>query len=247
MIYVIGPSHIHPSFTKIIAPEIKSNTLFANCILDGYPGLPNWSNYIHTAIAKYVSQNHTVVWLVGDYKFNNTDYDVLASVPPGSLTLDTVGKPNNVVKSYCTHKHITCLAEHSLAHVDFIVRTYPTVKVIFWCLYKRTKANTNSSYPPPYWYDSIKCRYPQNIIDIDNFTTPSEFNKLLRDEGAHPNKAGYALLDTMIRSITPLQVSPPTPLQYSPSAQTSQAVLTALSQPQRPVHPPKSSPSQSKP
>jgi hypothetical protein len=202
MIYVIGPSHIHPSFTKIIPPKIMSHILFPNCILDGYPGLPNWSRHIHTSIANHIAQNHTVIWMVSDYKFNNADYYTLADAPPGSLTLDTIGRPNNVVKSFCDPEHITCLAEHSLAHVDSIVAKYPAVKVIFWCLYKRTKANPNSSYPRAYWYDTIKGRYPHNIIDIDNFTTPQKFNTFIRDEGAHPNKAGYILLDTMIRSLT---------------------------------------------
>jgi hypothetical protein len=139
--------------------------------------------------------------MVSDYKFNNSDYTTLSSVPPGSLTLDTVGKPNNITQEYCTPKHISCLAEHTLAQIDAIIQAYPTVKLLFWCLYKRTKANTKSSYPQKYWYDTIKQRYSQHIIDIDNYTTSKEFNTLIRDEGAHPNRNGYIVLDKMIRSV----------------------------------------------
>ncbi len=247
MIYVIGPSHIHHSFTELITPELESRTLFADCILDGYPGLPNWSKYIDPLIEDHTRKGHTVVWLVSDYKFNNSDYEALVKVPPGQLLLDTIGKPNNVSTNYCTPEHITCLAEHSLANIDAIVRKYPAIKLIFWCLYKRTKANANSSYPRPYWYDTVKTRYPVNIIDIDAFTNPHIFNACIRDEGAHPNKAGYVLLDTMILSITPLQVSPPEPPRHSPPpAQTSPTTQPVLDPSQHRARPLQSSPLQSR-
>ena len=82
--------------------------------------------------------------------------------------------------------------------IDFIVSKFPNIKLIFWCLYKRTKSNKNSSYPKHLWYDSIKERYKHNILDIDLFTTPEDFNSKILDEGGHPNKKGFILLDSMI-------------------------------------------------
>ena len=260
MIYVIGPSHIHKDFTNIIQPELESGKLFPNCILDGYPGIPNWSQHLHASIKQHIDANDSVVWMVSDYKFNNEDYYTLVNAPPGTVALDTVGKPNNVIKDFCTPEHITCFAEHSLAHIDSIVRKYPAIKLIFWCLYKRTKANKNSSYPHNYWYDAIKTRYPDNIIDIDKYISPELFNKVIRDQGAHPTQKGYVLLHIMIMSsfrlikqppppsfsIKTPQVSQPTPLHYSPSSQTSPAMLPAPSPRQRPAHPPQSVPLQSK-
>ncbi len=70
--------------------------------------------------------------------------------------------------------------------------------MIFWCLYKRTKANSLSSYPKHLWYDAIKKKYKDNIIDIDAFTTPEEYNSIVLDEGGHPNKAGLILIDAMV-------------------------------------------------
>ena len=36
-------------------------------------------------------------------------------------------------------------------------------------------------------------------MDIDLFTTPEDFNLKILDEGGHPNKEGYILLDAMIK------------------------------------------------
>ena len=49
--------------------------------------------------------------------------------------------------------------------------------------------------------DEIVKRYSHNVIDIDNFTTPEEFDKCTRDKGGHPTVDGYKLLDKMIKSI----------------------------------------------
>jgi hypothetical protein len=94
--------------------------------------------------------------------------------------------------------HIELLGNHSLKVIDVIISKFPNIKLIFWCLYKRTKANKNSSYPKYLFYDVIKERYKNNILDIDLFTTPEAFNLKILDEGGHPNKEGFILLDNII-------------------------------------------------
>jgi len=114
------------------------------------------------------------------------------------LFLDTLGHPGNVSRDFLENHHIEMLGNHSLKVIDFIVSKFPNIKLIFWCLYKRTKVNKYSSYPNNLWYDTIKEKYKNNIIDIDLFTTPENFNLKILDEGGHPNKDGYILLDNMI-------------------------------------------------
>ena len=111
-----------------------------------------------------------------------------------------MGYPHNVSKDFLENHHIELLGNHSLKVIDFIIKSFPDVKLIFWCLYKRTKANTSSSYPSYLWYDKIKEKYKNNIIDIDLFTNPIEFNTLITDDAGHPNKKAFALLDHMIKS-----------------------------------------------
>lgn len=195
--YIIGPSHIHSDFTKQVANEIESGKLFSDCILDAYRGIPIWSRHIYNCISK----NKNVFWIVSDYKFNNSDYPKIVALKGGELFLDTIGHPGNVFRDFLDRRHIQLLGDHSLKVIDFIVKEFPSIKLIFWCLYKRTKVNKNSSYPKHLWYDVIKERYRNNILDIDMFTTPEEFSLKILDDGAHPNREGYNLLDTMIKSV----------------------------------------------
>jgi hypothetical protein len=200
MNYIIGPSHIHSDFTYQIAKEIQNKQLFNNCILDAYRGIPIWSNHIYNCIN--INKNNNIFWIVSDYKFNNFDYPkILDLKKKNNLFLDTIGHPGNVSRDFLDYHHIELLGNHSLDVIDFIINKFPNIKLIFWCLYKRTKVNKNSSYPKHLWYDVIKEKYKDNIIDIDLFTTPEEFNLKILDEGGHPNKEGLILLDNIINSV----------------------------------------------
>lgn len=199
--YILGPSHIHKILSYQIQNEIDNKILFDNCILDGYIGLPIWARHIFNLIKENTLKNNNVCWMVSDYKFNNFDYTQLVDpVSKYDLFLDVMGYYGNVSKDFMENHHIEFLGNHSLKVIDYIVETFPNIKLIFWCLYKRTRANKSSSYPRHLWYDVVKERYKNNIIDIDLFTTPEEFNAKILDEGGHPNKDGYVLLDTMIKS-----------------------------------------------
>jgi hypothetical protein len=52
-------------------------------------------------------------------------------------------------------------------------------------------------------------KYNKNVIDIDTFTTTSEFQTMILDESGHPNEKGLELLSNMI---TGNQGSPVRPL-----------------------------------
>jgi hypothetical protein len=201
MNYIIGPSHIHSDFTYQIDKEIQNKELFNNCILDAYKGIPIWSNHIYNCIN--INKNNNVFWIVSDYKFNNFDYPKILDLKKkkNNLFLNTIGHSGNVSRDFLDYHHIELLGNHSLNVIDFIINKFPNIKLIFWCLYKRTKVNKNSSYPKHLWYDVIKEKYKDNIIDIDLFTTPEEFNLKILDEGGHPNKEGLILLDNMIKSV----------------------------------------------
>ena len=199
MNYIIGPSHIHRVYTHQIENEIQNKQLFNNCILDGYIGIPIWSKHIYNCISDNVIADNNVFWIVSDYKLCNYDFPKI--LESNELFLDTKGKQHGipvVSRDFLDNSHIEFLGNHSLKVIDFIISKFPNIKLIFWCLYKRTKANTNSSYPKHLWYDVIKEKYKNNIIDIDLFTTSENFNLKILDNGGHPNKEGYILLDTMI-------------------------------------------------
>jgi hypothetical protein len=147
------------------------------------------------------NRDKNIIWIVSDYKFNNFNYPKIVNIQHGDLFLDEIGHPGNISRDFLSRYHIEVLGNHSLKVIDYIVSQFPDIKLIFWCLYKRTKANKNSSYPKHLWYDTVKEKYKNNIIDIDLFTNPEDFNLSILDEGGHPNRKGFVLLDNMIKSV----------------------------------------------
>ncbi len=199
MIYIIGPSHLGPPFIDIIKTEIENGQIFNDCILDPYIGIPNWSSTIFDKLNEHSFKNANLCWIVSDYKFNNFEYDKIVELQnKHQLFLNTLGYAGNISKEFMETHHIELLGNHTLRIIDYIIEKFPNIKLIFWCLYKRTKANKNSSYPADLWYDAIKKRYKNNICDIDLYISAENFNNLVIDEGGHPNKDGYLLLDKMI-------------------------------------------------
>jgi len=194
MNYIIGPSHLTEKYISLITDP----NMFSNCIIEGHKGLPIWSRHILKSINEHDILNNQIFWMVSDYKFNNFDYSHL--VKSNDLFMDVIGYVGNISRDFMEKKHLYFLAKHSLKVIDFIIQHFPKIKLIFWCLYKRTKVNKNSSYPKFAWYDSIKERYKDNIIDFDLFTNPEEFSTFIIDESAHPNLQGLMLLDRMISS-----------------------------------------------
>ena len=199
--YIIGPSHIHKDFTFQIQNEINNKILFNNCILDAYCGIPIWSHQIYNSIKYNTTKGNDIIWIVSDYKFNNFNYDKIVKLQKNELFLNEIGHSSNVSHDFLDKHHIELLIKHSFKVIDFIVNTFPNIKLIFWCLYMRTKVNKNSSYPKYSYYDVIKKKYKKNIIDIDLFTNPKDFGKKVLDNGGHPNKDGFILLDKMIKSM----------------------------------------------
>ena len=59
--YIIGPSHIHNSCTHLINNEINNKTLFNDCILDGYCGIPIWSKHIYNSLNDNDNANKIII------------------------------------------------------------------------------------------------------------------------------------------------------------------------------------------
>lgn len=198
--YIIGPSHLHPEYTSIINEEINNNEIFNNCILDGHRGIPIWSRYIYDNIEKAFNMGKSVVWMVSDFKFNNFNYDKINSIiDTSNLFLDEMGHPGNIDRNFLNIEHLTTLGFHSINVIDKIVKDFKDVKLIFWCLYTRSRIK-NSSYPKWMQYNYMRNRYKNNIIDIDLYTSPEVFSTLISDSGGHPNKNGYLFLDYIINN-----------------------------------------------
>lgn len=195
--YIIGPSHLCNCFIEPVKDKIKSGELFRNCELDAYIGLPNWSSIIKQKILEK-QKTHNVIWLVSDYKFNNFDFHKIIELQQkGELFLDTIGFSGNIDIQFMHNDVVNVLGNHTCNIIDYIISICPDIKLIFWCLYKRTRVN-RSSYPRELWYDVMIKKYSSNVIDIDNYITPVEFQKIILDESGHPNPNGLKFLSNII-------------------------------------------------
>ena len=199
--FVIGPSHVHAS----IMSENDRRLCYGNDVkIEAHCGLPVWSSRILPALREHAEKGMRVVWIVSDWKFNNRDYDVIKR-DDAPLFLDTLGHANNVDNRYMSKEHIEVLTRHAMRCIDHVVKALPQVRLVFWCLYKRTRAyGSSSSYPGFAWYEETIRRYRDNVIDVDDHTTPHAFNAcLVRDEGGHPSSAGQKVLAGMIMGVSP--------------------------------------------
>jgi hypothetical protein len=198
-IYIIGPSHVHESH---MSPGARSLLEEKGVVeMDGYCGIPVWSSTIPKVLSEQALLKRVPVWIVSDYKFSNTDYDVLVQCPR-DLYVDTLGAPNNVSQRYMSRHHIEYLAMHSIKVIEDVLERVPTTRLIFWCLYKRTRVN-KSSYPRWTWYDRVinRPKIRDHVIDIDRFTNPEEFAKLICDEAGHPTIDGHGLMAKMLSTL----------------------------------------------
>jgi len=189
--FIIGPSHIHDECMGAYL------NIFTNTTLDGNQGRPNWSN----SVLKLVSDNYhnydQIIWMVSDFRFGNIWIDEIKSSK--KLFLNKCGYPRNMSRSLINKKNDKILCDKSIKCIDYIKLKYPKIKLLFWCLYTRSKIRT-SNLPKEFHYDQIKKRYNKNILDIDKFTSPEEFKSCIKDSGGHPNKKGYELLKKMINT-----------------------------------------------
>ena len=190
--FLIGPSHVDNCF---IGPYLE---MFTNTTFDCNPGRPNWSKTVLELVSKDYHNYDQIIWMVSDYRFNNEDiHDIVSS--DDSLFLDKIGRGDNITKSLISPQNDRIVCERSLKCIDYIIKNYPKVKLLFWCLYTRSKIYT-SSLPHEFHYDEIKKRYKDNILDIDEFISPEEFKTCILDPGGHPNVNGYNLLKNIINS-----------------------------------------------
>jgi hypothetical protein len=200
MIYFLGSSHLHPEYLQPVQQEINSQSLFRHCEIEGFRGMPIWSQTIKDKLEQHHASGQKLVWMVIDFKANNEDAERIADLQASdSLFLDSAGYPGNVDKRFLENTHIETLGNHSIRVIDDHIKNYPSIKLIFWCLYMRSRANS-SSYPRHLWYDQLVERYKNHVLDLDLFTNPQEFTNLVIDSGGHPNAAGFKLLDQMIKS-----------------------------------------------
>lgn len=201
---VIGPSHLHADYLS----EGDRRRFYADrgiVEIEAHRGLPAWSSRVPAMLREQAALGRRVAWVVTDWKANNRDYETFkrfgdGGVDDGPVFLDQLGHPGNMLREFMSPEHMEFLARRAMRAIDEVVRQVPEVRLVFWCLYKRTRAAAHeSSYPQFARYEETVARYRDNAVDIDAFTTPEAFDgPLTTDGGGHPSSAGHDLLSNLI-------------------------------------------------
>lgn len=211
MTSVIGPSHLHADHLG----EVDRQRYYKErgIEIEAHCGLPVWSSRVPAMLREQATAGRRIVWVVTDWKANNSDYATFDAFEKGGAEgggptfLDRLGHAGNVSHQYTSPACIDLLARRAMRAIDEVVAELPQVRLVFWCLYKRSRACLAevpphaSSYPRFAWYDAVVERYRANAIDMDAYTTPEAFNReMTTDAGGHPSSAGHELLSRMIAS-----------------------------------------------
>lgn len=196
--YLIGPSHVKNEFLSIC--DYKN--VFKNVIMDGFHARPNWCPDIPKKLDEYNDKNFNLIWMVSDYKFHNYMYADIVKAQKNELFFEITNTDPTACIDYkfLEVKHIRLLGDHTCRIIDYLIELYPNIKLIFWCLYVRTKLNISGTIPIDLSYDAMNQRYRNNTIDIDSFVNIDNLSKMTRDSHGHPTEYGYNVLANMINS-----------------------------------------------
>lgn len=191
---IIAPSHLSLDKLKLQSSE----DFFGNALIYSLDGLANWSESIRAWTEGAIENDLPVYWMVSDWRFNNKDlelFDEASTFLPGAR-----GHNRNIDSNLISTEHVSALAKQGVRILDHMVANYPSVKLIFWCLYQRTRNHISKTVPPEYAYDAMVRRYPNNVLDIDAFLNRFDvtFEGCVLDDGGHPNRLGYRLLSSMV-------------------------------------------------
>ena len=188
---IISPSHMMIDRQKLQ----NASHLFENDDIHACNGLANWSEDINIKIDE--NKGSPTLWFVSHWLLNNKDIIDLKQLREGKLYLEGFrGGRSNILREYMNIDDVTFLASHTLKILDNVVKKTPNIKLIFWCLYERTKNNKSKIIPIEYQYDAMFCRYYDNVLDIDNSLKilNVKFSDCIIDSCGHPNLNGYTVI-----------------------------------------------------
>lgn len=192
---IIAPSHMCPHRRKMN----NACVMFDNCLIHQIDGLANWSGDIPLWLSTAHELNLPVFWMISDWSFNNKDIFDLQKLNSDELFLPGKrGSAGNIVKELRNKENTKFLVNHTLKILDKLISDFPNVKLIFWCLYTRTKLYQSNMYHE-YGYDEMCKRYSNNYVDIDLYLHSENitFDQCVVDVGGHPSYQGYSILKKM--------------------------------------------------
>lgn len=199
-IYMLGPSHLDERDMKGKRQVFLNNSV----IPTGIRGLPNFSETARSELcgmwkkaAGCDERGRRVVWMVIDWRCGNYDVGKLRN---NRLWYDTPAKVGNISRAHINAENDAKMFRHQLKLIDHVIGEFPGIKLMFWCLYYRSKVGASCSLPEESRYDAVADRYKDHVIDIRKYEgRHGGASSWYIDAGGHPSGAGYDLILEMVR------------------------------------------------
>ena len=148
----------------------------------------------------YQNYDHTVL-LVPNWYFGNRYVQQLKT--PQDLFLDLPLEAYNVVRENVQPEHNEVMVRHGLSCLECLTKSFPRLKLIFWCIARRTLIpNRTSSVPLEGQYLQVASRFPENTLDLLRHCDWETFTRQhTKDNCGHPKRQGYQLIFRLIDDI----------------------------------------------
>jgi len=219
--FALGPSHFERKALTVAGypwEEVEGDVLevggrFAHKqhVL-GVASLPVFNQITLRLLRRAYSSYGQVVWCVSNWFFGNKDVDRLRALQGGSSAWDLFlwsdFYAGNVRRDLITPANNDLLVDHSLRCIDFILDEMPQIKLLFWCLAKRTfnKQGRSKQIPAHGQYEALLRRYPENTLDVLKHHDKDDFDRVCcQDRSGHPTLAGYKTISQLLESAYSLQ------------------------------------------
>jgi len=202
-VFLLGPSHFErKSLTCAKFPwtEVGSNVVALSNgrqHVMGVASLPVYNQVTLRLLRRSYSMYGQVVWCVSNWFFGNKDVGRIQNLEnvrsPDDLFLWSHFYPGIVERQLMTQENNAVLVQHSLRCIDAVVKEMPRLKLLFWCLAKRTfNKGGSQQIPVSGQYDAVVERYGERVLDVLKYHDRSAFDrKCCRDRSGHPTFEGF--------------------------------------------------------
>jgi len=155
---LVGPSHVHPAHADetVLKEYNKVMEIEAHC------GMCNFSMHCLDVLTAAVerAKGRPVVWVVIDWRCGNYDH---ADLNEHGIT-NTPSKPGNISAEHITPNSDSFLIDVQRQIIHKHLKTWPNLRVVFWCCYVRTVLGSSWKYEGT--YNSIMAEFGSRCIDM---------------------------------------------------------------------------------
>lgn len=215
-VFALGPSHFERKALTVARypwKEVEGDVLEVGGGLHhkqhvlGVASIPVYNQITLHLLRRAYSSYGQVVWCVSNWFFGNKDVDRLRALRTArasqELFLWSDFYAGNVRRELITPENNDLLVDHSLRCIDFILDEMPHIKLLFWCLAKRTfnQQGRSTQIPVHGQYEALLSRYPDHTLDVLKYHDKDSFDRVCcQDRSGHPTLTGYKTISGLLES-----------------------------------------------